>query len=245
MSSAPDLTSRLLRHERALIGSAIFLMALLCWAYLAAGAGLGAMGSTHMGSPPFAATVLMWWLMMGAMMLPSAVPAVLLYAQVRQSNARTGAALPAPWTFLAGYAAVWLLFSTGAALVQSGFAGPGMRIASPKLAGALLLAAGLYQLSPFKGACLAHCRSPAEFFTRHWRPGAAGAFRLGILHGAYCVGCCWMLMALLFIGGVMNLALVALLTAVVAAEKLLPGGRRIARLGGIALICGGLVAAAI
>ena len=100
----------------------------------------------------------------------------------------------------------------------------------------MLVVAGLYQLSPLKNACLNRCRSPAEFITRHYRPGSLGAARLGLLHGAYCVGCCWLLMALLFVGGVMNLVWVAALTLFVAAEKLLPGGAWIARIAGIAFI---------
>jgi len=104
------------------------------------------------------------------------------------------------------------------------------------LSAAVMIAAGLYQLSPFKNACLGRCRSPAQFLSRHYRPGAAGALRLGLLHGAYCVGCCWLLMALLFVGGVMNLLWVAGLTLLVAAEKLLPRGTLIAHVAGVAMI---------
>lgn len=240
MSSTPDLTSRLLRHQRGLVAAGILLLAMLCWAWLSTGAGMTSMDGMAMATPSFAMIVLMWWLMMGAMMLPSAAPAVLLYAQVRRGPSTNAAALPAPWTFLAGYAVTWLAFSIAAALVQQLVAGPDMRIHQPVLVSAVLVAAGAYQLSPVKGACLRHCRSPAQFFTRHWRPGSSGAFRLGVLHGGYCVGCCWLLMALLFVGGVMNLALVALLTAVVAAEKLLPNGPLVARVTGAALIAGGL-----
>jgi predicted metal-binding membrane protein len=104
---------------------------------------------------------------------------------------------------------------------------------------ALLIAAGLYQLSPFKESCLAHCRTPTQFLSRHYRPGAAGAWRLGLIHGAYCVGCCWLLMALLFVVGVMNLAWVAALSILVAAEKLLPAGAWIARVAGLVLLAAG------
>jgi predicted metal-binding membrane protein len=240
VSSAPDLTSRLLHRQRLLVLGGIALLAILCWSYLWTGAGMGAMpGMADLAPPPFATVVLMWWLMMGAMMLPAAAPAVLLYAQARRQRAPSGASLPAPSTFLAGYALAWLAFSLVAALVQRLAAGADMRVQDPALAAILLVAAGAYQLSPLKGACLSHCRSPAQFFSRHWRAGPFGALRLGILHGAYCVGCCWLLMALLFAGGVMNLALVALLTAAVSAEKLLPNGPLVARLSGIALIVGG------
>jgi predicted metal-binding membrane protein len=223
--------------------SCVLLLAILCWSYLWSGAGMGSMSGMGAMAPPFAAVVLMWWLMMGAMMLPAAAPAVLLYGQVRQHHSARGLALPAPSTFLLGYLAAWLAFSVAAGLVQSVVAGTDMRIHSPMLAGIVLIAAGAYQLSPLKNACLSHCRSPAQFFSRHWRRGQFGALRLGLMHGAYCVGCCWLLMALLFVGGVMNLALVALLTAVVSAEKLLPNGAFVARLSGVSLIAGGVAVA--
>jgi predicted metal-binding membrane protein len=126
-------------------------------------------------------------------------------------------------------------------LQRNGLISPaGMASQSRWLSAGVLIGAGLYQLSPFQNLCLSHCRSPAAFLSRHWRPGASGALRLGVLHGAYCVGCCWMLMALLFVGGVMNLAWIAGLTLVVMAEKLLPGGRWIGRAGGMALLAWGV-----
>jgi predicted metal-binding membrane protein len=240
VSSAPDLASTLLRHERLLVAGGVLLLAALCWSYLWTGAGMNTMpGIAGMDPPSFAAVVLMWWLMMGAMMLPAAAPAVLLVAQVRRHRASSGPALPAPWTFLAGYALAWLAFSIAAAAVQRLIAGPDMRLNDATWTGILLACVGAYQLSPLKGACLSHCRSPAMFFSRHWRAGPLGAVRLGAMHGVYCVGCCWLLMALLFAGGVMNLALVALLTAIVSAEKLLPNGPMVARVSGAVLIAGG------
>jgi predicted metal-binding membrane protein len=116
-----------------------------------------------------------------------------------------------------------------------------MGSASRWLSGGVLIAAGLYQLSPAKNACLSHCRSPADFLSRHYRPGWAGAWRLGLIHGAYCVGCCWVLMALLFVGGVMNLAWIAVLMLIVAAEKHLPLGPTIALIGGLTLLVWGAV----
>ena len=111
------------------------------------------------------------------------------------------------------------------------------------LSAGVLIGAGLYQLSPFQNLCLKHCRSPADFLSRHWQAGAGGALRLGVLHGAYCVGCCWMLMALLFVGGIMNLAWVAGLTLLIVAQKLLPGGQWIGRASGAALLVWGAVVA--
>ncbi len=211
----------------------VVLLAGLAWAFLARGMPMHAM------APPLTALVTMWWLMMLAMMLPSATPAILLYAQVRR--ARGGdAAIGQTWLFLGGYLALWLLFSILAAVTQSMLTGPSMALRSNPAQSALLIAAGLYQLSPFKLACLSECRSPGQFISRHWRPGRQGAVRLGLLHGAYCVGCCWMLMALLFVGGVMNLLWVVGLTILVAAEKLVPGGTLLSRISGSALILWGL-----
>jgi predicted metal-binding membrane protein len=190
-------------------------------------------------APRFPLVAAMWWTMMVAMMVPSAAPAILLYARVHRHSQSTP---PPTAAFLAGYLACWLAFSAGAAWLQIAAMSPmadalGSRAAS----GGLLIAAGLYQLSPFKDACLSNCRAPTDFLTRHYRPGAAGAWRLGLIHGAYCLGCCWLLMALLFVVGVMNLAWVAALTLLVAAEKLLPGGQWIARIAGVAMIGWGAV----
>ena len=147
-----------------------------------------------------------------------------------------GDTIPQSWVFLAGYLALWLLFSLLAATAQHLLAGPAMALGNRVAEGALLVAAGVYQLSPLKTACLGQCRSPAQFISRHWRAGWIGTLRLGLFHGAYCVGCCWALMLLLFVGGVMNLLWVVGLGAIVAAEKLVPHGQWLSRLTGIALI---------
>jgi predicted metal-binding membrane protein len=240
----PDLTSRVLRHEQLLVAVALALLTAACWWFLLRGAGttathdMAAMGS--MPPPPLGPLVLMWWLMMIAMMVPSAAPAILLYGRVRQQRGDPRIARTS--IFLLGYLTVWLGFSLAAGLVQQAFAGADMRIDGNLEAGTLLIAAGLYQLSPFKAQCLRYCRSPAAFFSRHWRPHVRGAVRLGILHGLYCVGCCWLLMALLFVGGVMNLGLVLVLTLAVAGEKLLPQQRWITGLISAALLVwGGLI----
>jgi predicted metal-binding membrane protein len=233
----PDLTSRVLRHERPLIGVTVATLAALGWWYLASRATMA--GTAAMQAPPFGALVVMWWLMMVAMMLPSATPALLLYAQVRQIRSRD-ADIAATWVFLAGYLGVWLLFSIAAALAQSLVTGNSMALDSRAAEGTVLLAAGLYQLSPLKNACIGLCRSPAQFISRHWRPGWNGAVQLGLRHGIYCLGCCWMLMALLFVGGVMNLLWVVGLTLIVAIEKLAPHGPLIGKAAGVALIAWGL-----
>jgi predicted metal-binding membrane protein len=193
-------------------------------------------------------TVAMWWTMMVAMMTPSATPTIMLHARVHrhalaQGQAVAGLAPTGP--FAAGYLLIWLGFSIAAAILhwwleRSGLLSATMMGSQSKwLSGGVLAAAGLYQLSPWQNVCLSHCRSPAGFLTRHWRPGAWGAVRLGILHGAFCVGCCWALMALLFVGGVMNLAWIAALTLLVLAEKLVPGGRWVARGAGVAMLVWG------
>lgn len=189
----------------------------------------------------WALTASMWAAMMVAMMVPSAAPAILLFATVHRHS--LAAERPPTAAFLGGYLACWTAFAAGAATLQielerAALASPlTMALVNRHAAGALLIAAGLYQLSPLKDACLGKCQAPAQFLSRHFRPGAIGAARLGLLHGAYCVGCCWLLMALLFVGGVMNLAWIALLTALIAAEKLLPGGTWIARFSGV-VMCG-------
>ena len=245
MSSAPDLTGTLLRRERLIVGAGIGLLAALSWWFLASGAGMdgpavAAMGMPGIRQPPFCALVLMWWLMMLAMMLPSASPAILLYSRVRGQRGGEGAVVH-PAVFAGGYGVVWLGFSVVAAAFQLFIATPAMTLADPQLASAFLIAAGLYQLSPFKSTCLSQCQSPARFLSTHWRRGALGAARLGVLHGAWCVGCCWMLMALLFVGGVMNLAWIVVVALIVGSEKLLPGGRLIGRIAGIGLIAWGTV----
>ena len=240
MSSAPDLTSRFLRYERAIVAGGIALLAALSWWFLLSGGGMrGGPAMPGMSEPPFAAVVAMWWLMMAAMMLPSAAPAVLLYARVRQMRGRDSAIADSS-VFLAGYLALWLLFSLFAAAAQRMATGPSMALGNRTAESALLILAGLYQLSPLKSACLGQCRSPAQFVSRNWRPGWRGALRLGLLHGAYCVGCCWVLMLLLFVGGVMNLLWVVALAAIVAAEKLVPHGLWVGRAIGVGLIGWGI-----
>jgi predicted metal-binding membrane protein len=147
--------------------------------------------------------------------------------------------------FAGAYLAVWGLFSLLAAAAQLGLESAALmlpmgRASSPMLGGALFVAAGLFQLTPLKNACLRNCRSPLSFIMSHWRDGTAGALRLGVVHGLYCLGCCWILMALLFVGGVMNLLWVALIAIYVLAEKLFPAGILIARLGGAAMIAFGV-----
>jgi predicted metal-binding membrane protein len=190
-------------------------------------------------APPLSALISMWWLMMFAMMLPSATPAILLYARVREARGADPTVVP-PWVFFGGYLLVWLLFSIAAAVIQSLVTDSSVALRNQRATAAVLVAAGLYQLSPMKSACLSQCRSPGQFISRHWRSGRYGALRLGVMHGAYCVGCCWMLMSLLFAGGVMNLLWVIGLTVLVASEKLLPRGQALQRFYGVGLVFWGV-----
>ena len=173
-------------------------------------------------------TFVMWTIMMVGMMLPSATPTTMIYAAVRTKASREGNSIAPTATFVSGYLTVWTLFSMAATLAQWGLdrgalLSPMMVASSPALGASLLIAAGLYQLTPAKKSCLTHCRSPAQFISEHWRPGVAGAFRMGLEHGVFCVGCCWLIMGLLFVGGVMNLLWVAIIAGFVLLERLVPG----------------------
>ena len=244
MSSAPDspLAEWLARNNRLMVIASIAVLTLLAWGYLTGGAG---MATGAIAKPTLVIT--MWWVMMIAMMLPSAAPAILLYGRV-QRQSRGAAAIGPSWLFLLGYLLAWLGFSLVAARAQLALVGSGwvdpmaLRATADHFAGAALIAAGAYQLSPWKNACLSQCRSPAAFISRHWRPGASGAVRLGLLHGATCIGCCWLLMVLLFVGGVMNLVWVAALAALVAIEKIARRGALFGRtVGAIMLVLGAVV----
>ena len=234
---------RIVLRSRAITLTGLALLASLAWLFLLDGAGMRPMAtmSEMAAAPGWPLVATMWLAMMVAMMVPSAAPTILLYARAYRHSVSHDAPPPTA-VFLGGYLACWATFSLIVAAVQfwleaNAITSPAtMALVTRPASGALLIAAGLYQLSPLKDACLGKCRSPAQFLSRHFRPGAWGAARLGLLHGAYCLGCCWLLMALLFVGGVMNLAWVAALTLLVAAEKLLPGGRWIARVAGIGMI---------
>jgi len=237
MSTASRVAERLAQRSRFVTTACLMGLALLAWAYLFSGAGMSAMAGPASG---FVFIAAMWWVMMVAMMVPAAAPTILLYARVHRHSDTEHA--PAIASFLAGYLACWLGFALIVAGLQLWLIPPmSMALADRGAAGAVMIAVGIYQISPFKDACLSHCRSPAQFLTRHYRPGPSGAFRLGLLHGAYCLGCCWLLMGLLFVGGVMNLLWVAGLALLVAGEKLLPGGQWLAKIAGVGLLVWGVV----
>ncbi|HEX2842799.1 DUF2182 domain-containing protein [Hyphomicrobium sp.] len=255
----------ILKRERLVIGLGLALLTALSWWWVLVGSGTGmsVIAMTTWDFPPPASTgmaqqwsatyaivmLLMWWIMMIAMMTPSAAPTILLYAHAYRHELKRGrirGATTPTFAFAMGYLLVWLAFSILATGLQWSLERIGLMHAmlmwstNAVFTGALLLAAGAYQLTPLKRVCLDHCRTPARFLAANFSPGAMGALRMGAKHGAYCLGCCWLLMVLLFAGGIMNLVWIAGLSILVLAEKLVPRGPLIARLSGIALAAGGL-----
>jgi predicted metal-binding membrane protein len=201
------------------------------------------MMTLHWDMPHLLLLWAMWAVMMTGMMLPSAAPLVVLYGAAARRSAPLTAARQT-YALAAGYLAVWTAFSLGATALQRGLAAllllsPMMEAANAPVSAALLLVAGVYQLTPLKDACLRTCQSPLGFLIGRWRSGGYGAFRMGLEHGSYCVGCCWALMLLLFAGGVMNVVVIVALTAFVALEKLVPLGRLGARISGALMIAAG------
>jgi predicted metal-binding membrane protein len=198
------------------------------------------------GAPEFAFMFVMWAVMMVGMMLPSAAPMVLIYARVaRQAHARNKPFAGTAW-FAGGYLLAWIIFALLATVVQWSLEHallltPEMESASTTVGGAILIAVGLYQWTPLKDTCLSQCQSPLLFIQRHggFRPEPGAALRLGMNHGLYCIGCCWALMALLFVGGVMNVLWVAGIAIFVLVEKFTPAGRWIARITGAAFVAAG------
>lgn len=243
----------LLRRDRLIVAVGIAAVVALAWIYLAIGAGMDAGMADMPDMPPrpwspFYASLLfvMWWVMMIAMMVPSAAPTVLLYAAIKRRQEASVSPSVEAWVFLGGYLLTWAGFSVVAVLAQwalqrAGLLSMAMTSNSALLGGAILLVAGLYQFTPAKSACLRYCQSPVLFLSQHFRPGAAGALRMGCRHGSYCVGCCWFLMALLFVSGVMNLVWIAGIALYVACEKLLPLGRRLGQAAGVALVVSGAI----
>ncbi len=244
-----------LRRDRMVVLAALAALALLCWAYLASLAAAPAMGAMEGMAPAVAAwtagdalaTMLMWSVMMVGMMTPSVAPMILIYARVgRQAESRGTPFAPAGW-FALGYFVAWIGFAALATGLQWGLerallVSPMAASATPVFGGLLLIGAGIYQWTPLKNACLSHCQSPLQFIQQHggFRGERGASVRLGLRHGLYCIGCCWALMLLLFVGGVMNLAWIAALGALVLAEKLIPG-RLFQRITAVALIAAGML----
>ena len=241
-----------LRRDRAVVAAGILGLTALAWVYVTRMADMpahAAMAVTMPGmasaEPGFGWLAGMWTVMMVAMMVPSATPTILLFAAISRRRLLQGQPAVPTAVFTLGYLLVWTLYATAAAGVQwelhrLALLSPAMASASPLLGGGLLVAAGLYQWMPLKGACLSHCRSPLGFFASEWREGVGGALLMGMRHGTFCVGCCWLLMALLFVSGVMNVLWVAAIAGFVLVEKLVPGGQRLGRVAGVVLVVWGV-----
>jgi predicted metal-binding membrane protein len=255
-----------LRRDRLIVASALGVIAALAWAYVLwltadmnmggenmggfrmvpAGMGIMVPAASPWSAVEFAFVFVMWAVMMVGMMAPSAAPMILMYARVSRQGRVAGKPLAATGWFAAGYFLAWAGFSLAATLVQwvlerKALLNARMASANLLLAAAVLIAAGLYQWTPIKSACLAHCQSPLGFLMSHggFRSNVRGCLRLGFLHGTYCVGCCWILMALLFVVGVMNVLWITILALLVLLEKLTPWGRWVGRVAGAACIAAG------
>jgi predicted metal-binding membrane protein len=249
---APTLVESLLQGERAPLVALLVLVPAISWAWIVImardmyGPMTGAsawMMTLHWDVPHLLLLWAMWAVMMTGMMLPSAAPLVVLYGAAARRSAPLTAARQT-YALAAGYLAAWTAFSLAATALQRALASllllsPMMEAANSRVSAALLLVAGVYQLTPLKDACLRTCRSPLGFVIGRWRNGGSGAFLMGLEHGFYCVGCCWALMLLLFAGGVMNVVVVVVLTAFVAFEKLVPLGPLATRIGGASMIAAG------
>lgn len=183
-------------------------------------------------------TFVMWVVMMVAMMTPSATPMISMFARLNRQRQADQSPIPATIVFLLGYLMLWTWFSVGATLVQWGLhsaalLSPEIISVSPVLGGILLILAGVYQFTPLKRVCLTQCRTPLGFLMAEWREGTKGALVMGVRHGIYCLGCCWLLMALLFVAGVMNLLWVALIAGYILVEKVVPAGQWVSRAIGL------------
>ncbi len=270
---AASVLEGVLRRDRLLLVACLAVIIALAWTWLLTGAGLGMSplatsgeremsgmpgmsGTAGMGemvmrpavwTPGYALLMfLMWWVMMAAMMLPSATPMLLLFARINRGERAGGRPYVPAGIFAAGYLAAWGGFSALATLLQweleqLGLLSPMMAMTSRLLGAAILIAAGLWQLTPIKTMCLRHCRSPLGFLSQSWRPGPWGALVMGLQHGTFCLGCCWFLMGLLFFGGIMNLLWIAGLAVFILLEKTLPFGPWFARAAGIVGIFWGVL----
>lgn len=257
----------LLRRDRLVIGLALAVLAALSWAYivyLAADMRMGGMDMTGFRmamtaagammtpvaqpwtTPEFAFTLAMWIVMMTGMMTPSAAPVILLYARVGRKAAVDGQPFASTFWFVGGYLIAWSAFALLATSAQWGLdraalLTPGMTTASAILGGVFLIVAGAYQWTALKNRCLVQCQSPIQFIQRRggFRSDPAGSLQMGITHGLYCVGCCWAIMTLLFVGGVMNVLWIAAISVFVLVEKVIPSSKWLPRVAGIVLILAG------
>jgi predicted metal-binding membrane protein len=255
------LLEAVLRRDCLVVVAGLVAVLALAWGWLLAGAGMGmsALEMTGMAwmdgwlmepavwTPAYFLLIFaMWWVMMVAMMLPSAAPMLLLFARVNRKDKAAGAPVLPTVLFAIGYLLVWGGFSALASALQwslesTRLLSPMLETTNRWLGAGILIAAGLWQLTPLKAVCLRHCRSPLGFLIGNWRAGGLGALRMGLEHGVYCLGCCWFLMTLLFVGGVMNLYWIAGIAVFVLLEKVIPQGHWLSRITGVALVAWGFL----
>lgn len=245
-----------LRRDRLIVLSALALITVLSWVYISSLAsdmqnmdmatGITMPQMQAWDGADFALTFVMWAVMMVAMMTPSAAPMILMFAGVNRRRREQQVPYVPTSVFLLGYLMIWAAFSVLATAVQWGLHTVSLLSSmmvsnTPVLGGILLLVAGIYQWTPLKHACLSKCRSPLGFVLNEWREGRRGAFLMGLKHGSYCTGCCWSLMALLFVAGVMNLLWVAAIAGFILLEKMAPAGHRMGQAAGVLMVGGGVV----
>jgi predicted metal-binding membrane protein len=253
-----------LRRDRLILIAALVAAIAIAWIWIVLGAGTGmsTVGMTRRSGMPSMAGMMMepaawtlgyaglmfamWWVMMAGMMLPGAAPMLLLFARVNRKERASDRPYVPTGIFAAGYLTAWGGFSALATglqweLEQLDLLSPMMVTTSYWVGGAILIAAGVWQLTPVKGVCLRHCRSPLSFLVQSWRPGRLGALRMGLEHGTYCLGCCWFLMGLLFFGGIMNLYWIAGLAGFILLEKTIPMGHWFGRIAGVAAAAWGVL----
>jgi predicted metal-binding membrane protein len=258
LTAADDtVLETVLRRDRLAVVAALFAVITMAWVWILFGAGTGMSAMEMLAGPgadgmagmmaPAVWTVgyacimfSMWWVMMAAMMLPSAAPILLLFARINRKQKAAGRPFIPTGIFASGYLVAWggfSLLATGLQweLERLGLLSPMMVTTNYWLGRAILIAAGVWQLTPIKGMCLRHCRSPMGFLVQSWRPGRGGAFRIGLEHGSFCLGCCWFLMGLLFFGGIMNLFWISGLAVFVLLEKTVPMGSWIGRIVGVGI----------
>jgi predicted metal-binding membrane protein len=257
VNASPALES-ILKRDRLLVLAGLTGITLLAWGYMVHEAramtntGVCCCAGMKMSGPDAGSwsavqllpLFLMWTEMMIAMMIPSAAPMILMFAGLNRKRLEQQRPFVPTGIFVLGYLVVWAGFSAMAAAAQWTLHGlalisPSMTTTSPYLSAAVLVAAGVFQWTPLKNACLTHCRSPLAFFMTDWREGKMGAFVMGLKHGAFCTGCCWLLMAILFVAGVMNIWWVGIISIVVLLEKITPKGLRLGRVAGILLVVWG------
>ena len=248
------LLTRLIKQEQIFVVLGIILLTVLTWSYIFYLNSAAAMPMNEISMPQmnswnlndFLAIFIMWSVMMTAMMIPSAAPMILVFASVYHKRKLSGNDFVPTWIFLLGYLLIWTGFSFLAAFLQwllhhYSIISPELKLISPVSSGIVLLAVGIYQFTPMKNVCLKNCQNPLNFVMGSWREGSLGAFIMGIHHGLYCLGCCWILMLLLFVAGVMNLIWVAMIAVLIFLEKIIPSGKWFIRISGILFAAWGFI----